>query len=159
MRVMMCGALAAFVVTLGGCADQPMSAPPSEIAQSCVAFGEVLFQTEEWLKPATHGADEVRWEKAEGGYIVRISTSNPLNRSTREVSILFVQTAPPAQTAPYCQGYIIPQLGDVDGQPLSGLAVAVSQNGALMPSIARYRGQVPTEAPIVEWPPAGAAVR
>ena len=159
MRTKMCGVLAACAVTLGGCEAQSPAAPPPEIAQSCVAFGEVLFQTEEWLKPATYGADQVRWEKAEGGDIVRITTSNPLNGVVREVSILFVQTAPPAQAAPYCQGYIIPQLGDVDGQPLSGLAVAVSQSGALMPSLARYRGQVLTQAPIVEWPAAGTIVQ
>jgi len=156
MRTMMGGALAASALALAGCTELSGSAPPPEIARACVAFGEVLFQTEEWLKPTTYGADQVRWERAEGGDIVRVSTVNPLNGATSEVSILFVPTDPPAQTAPYCQGYIVPKLGDVNGQALSSLVVALSQNGALTSSIARYRGRVLTEAPVVEWPPAGA---
>ena len=158
MNLGLSAGVCAVAILMSGCSGQPSSQPPVEIAQACVAFGEVMFQTEEWLKPITYGADSVTWEKADGGDIVRASTTNPLNGGTRQVSILFVPTATPAQAAPYCQGYNVPQFGDLNGQQISGLAVAVSQNGALMSNVARYRGQALTTPPVVEWPPAGATL-
>jgi hypothetical protein len=158
MSFRLLGGVCAASILLSGCDGGSSSQPPADIAQACVGFGEVLFQTEEWLKPITHGADSVSWEKADDGDIIRVVSSNPLNGVTREVAILFAATSTPPLTAPYCQGYIVPTLGDVDGQQMSGLAVAVSQNGALMNSVARYRGQALTEPPVVEWPPAGATL-
>lgn len=158
MKLSLFGGVCALGILMSGCSSQGSSQPPVEIAQACVAFGEVMFQTEEWLKPITYGADSVHWEKTEQGDIFRASSTNPLNGETRDVSILFVPTETPAQTAPYCQGYIVPQLGDVNGQQISGLAVAVSQNGALMSNVARYRGQALTTPPVVEWPPARAGL-
>lgn len=158
MNLRLFGGVCAAALVVSGCGGGPSSQPPAEIAQACVAFGEVMFQTEEWLKPITYGADSVTWEKTDGGDIVRALSTNPLNGEIREVSILFVPTATPPETASYCQGYIVPQLGDVNGQQMSGLAVAVSQNGALMSNVARYRGQARNTPPVVEWPPAGATL-